>query len=87
MQFGQKNEPGKFKCFIDVILSTATFQYALFYLYDIVFFSQSMEYHNTYFRLVLTLLETAGVNQKKNEFLFFSDTKYYLVCVIQLGLL
>lgn len=69
-----KNELESFQRAMDTILAFVLWQFAVFYLENIVIFSKSPSDHTKQVRCMLWLLYEAGVNLKLKKCKFFAVT-------------
>lgn len=83
MPFGPKNAPNTFRRAMDVILSTAKWQFVFVYVDDIAIFRRTVEEQLYHIRIILKLGLRAGVSLKLEECPFFEDLIDYLDHVIQ----
>lgn len=73
MSFGLNNAPTMVQWVLDIILSSVKWQLAVFYLEDIVKFSQTPRQHIKYTLVDFIILTEADVPLKLNKFTFFSN--------------
>lgn len=82
MTFGLKNTTEKFRREIDLIIASVKCKFALVYLVDVVFFSNTVDKHLEHLKAVLTLLKNEGVPLELKKYFFFHNKIEYLRHVI-----
>lgn len=83
MAFGLKNAPGMFQRVMEVLHKKVKWQCALIYLDDFIILLRTPDEHIRHIRLILTLLQNAGVTLKFKICKFFSNRINQLGHVIQ----
>ena len=82
MPFGLTNAPATFQLYVNVTLRPYLDQFCTPYLDDVLVYSENPEEHTTHVRLVLELLQTAGLPVKPQKCEFDKTTTEYLAVII-----
>ena len=85
MPFGLRNAPATFQRAVDIILSKVKWQFALVYLDDVIIYSKTVSDHFNHVRVVLSMLQKAGVSLKLAKCKFFDASVDYLGHVVRPG--
>ena len=78
MLYGLCNAPAMFQCLMQNCLGELNLQYALIYLDDIIFYSQTPEEHLKHLQAVLDHFAISGLKLKPSKCHFFKESLTYL---------
>ena len=67
MPFGLTNAPATFQRYVNETLRPYLDQFCIAYLHDVLVYSENTEDHTTHVRLVLGLLQRAGLQVKPQK--------------------
>ena len=82
MLFGLTNAPATFQWYVNETLQPYLNQFCTAYLDDVLVYSENPEEHTTHVRLVLELLQKAGLQVKPQKCEFDKTTIEYLGVII-----
>src|SRR6266542_3423433 len=82
MPFGLKGAPATFQRLITKVLGLYLYEFVMFYLDDIIIFSQTMDEHFQHMRKVLKALRQAGLKLKLEKCEFAKKQLKYLDFIV-----